>query len=112
MSHQPRVLGLIIVGLLIFGTFVSASPIAAEEPTELNRDPNTLIVSAYEGIAGIDPPAFPSASGSMIQRAVYETLLTLEPGPEKKFRPVLAESYEVNDDNTVWTFHLREGKLN
>jgi len=84
-----------------------ATPTSPVPAPELGRDPNTLIISTYEGIAGIDPPGFPSASGSLVQRGVYETLLTATPSGELEL--VLAESYDVNEENTVWTFHLREG---
>lgn len=117
----------VVVGLLLSACGAAATPTAAPTapaeattppepeatPTprpaapELGRDPNTLIISTYEGIAGIDPPGFPSASGSLVQRGVYEALLTAKPGGG--LEPVLAESYEVNEDNSVWTFHLREG---
>lgn len=124
MSQVRRVWFPIVVGLLFCSSIVVACGPSPTEPvvpstavptlpptagTALGRDPNTLIVSAYEGISGIDPPGFPSASGSMIQRSVYETLLTLKPGPEKAFEYRLAESYDVNEDNSVWTFHLRHG---
>jgi len=82
----------------------STSPVPAPE---LGRDPNTLLISTYEGISGIDPPGFPSASGSLVQRGVYEGLLAAKPGGGLKL--VLAESYEANEDNTVWTFRLRQG---
>lgn len=91
----------------------TATPVPVATPTpppaapELGRDPDTLVLSTYEGIAGIDPPGFPSASGCLVQRGVYETLLAATPGGELK--PVLAESYQANEDNSVWTFHLREG---
>jgi len=84
-----------------------ATPEAPQTGGELGRDPNTLIISTYEGISGIDPPGFPSGSGSLIQRGVYEGLLAAKPGGGLKL--VLAESYEANEDNTVWTFHLRQG---
>lgn len=114
---------LVAVGLLLSACAPAATPTAPVEvappsapeatPTpppvvsELGRDPNTLIISHYDGVWGLDPPGYPSTTGSLVQRAVYETLLTAAPSGE--LVPVLAESYEVNEDNTVYTFHLRQG---
>jgi peptide/nickel transport system substrate-binding protein len=104
---------LITVGLLVSACAPAATPPPQATPAppqtggELGRDPNTLIISTYEGISGIDPPGFPSGSGSLVQRGVYETLMRAKPGGG--LEPVLAESYDVNEDNTVWTFHLRQG---
>lgn len=42
------------------------------------------------------------------QRSVGEALLTLRPN-ETVPSPSLAESYEVSEDGTVYTFHLRDG---
>ena len=39
---------------------------------------------------------------------IFETLVALKPGTTEP-EPGLAESWEANDDGTVWTFKIREG---
>ncbi|MBA2384084.1 MAG: ABC transporter substrate-binding protein, partial [Actinobacteria bacterium] len=39
---------------------------------------------------------------------IFETLVALKPGTTEPV-PGLAESWEANDDGTVWTFQIREG---
>ena len=42
-----------------------------------------------------------------IMEHVFEPLVTLD--REIKPQPLLAESWETNEDASVWTFHLRKG---
>src|SRR5699024_9690537 len=44
---------------------------------------------------------------SDIMRAVYESLVTID--SNYNVQPMLAESYDINDDGTQITFYLREG---
>lgn len=38
---------------------------------------------------------------------VFDTLV--EPDENLQMRPALARSWDVSDDQLVWTFHLRDG---
>ncbi|MDR1798713.1 MAG: ABC transporter substrate-binding protein [Bifidobacteriaceae bacterium] len=54
------------------------------------------------------PTGSPLNRDIWIDELIYEPLLA--PSADgKSLEPLLAESYESNDDATVWTFHLREG---
>ncbi len=66
----------------------------------------TLVVYAYEdSITGIDP-SIEFDTGLVVLGFVYEPLIYYDPLHDK-FIPALAESWEANENHTVWTFHLR-----
>ncbi|MEK7509358.1 MAG: peptide ABC transporter substrate-binding protein [Patescibacteria group bacterium] len=64
-----------------------------------------------EGIVGtprfVNPLLAASQSDRDLTTLVYSGLLREE--PDGTFTPDLAESYEISEDGTVYTFHLREG---
>lgn len=80
----------------------AAFSVAAQETTALT----TAFTEAQPGT--LDPAAAANADEFLVLRNTYEGLIgydhqTLEP------IPALAESWEVSDDGTVYTFTLREG---
>ncbi|MGB7874345.1 MAG: ABC transporter substrate-binding protein [Anaerolineales bacterium] len=86
---------------------------AAPEPTEPlpteapMAQPSVLTIANTANITTWDPVASFSTEAAYMAN-VYEQLLRINP-PEasEKFTPLLAETWESNDDGTVWTFHLR-----
>lgn len=54
-----------------------------------------------------DPAKINNVADAMYSWAMYEPLVWLDNGFEPQ--PYLAESWEPNEDGTVWTFHLRQG---
>ncbi len=61
------------------------------------------------GIFDIDPSSAFGTENILLQN-VYETLTVFNPpGSADLLSPGLAESWESNEDSTVWTFNLREG---
>jgi peptide/nickel transport system substrate-binding protein len=92
-------------------TEVSAEPTAAPEATGFHSpDPTTFVVAESEvGIDTLDPAlAYDTASAEVIQN-VYETLVFYDGEATDAFVPMLAESWEVSDDGTVYTFKIRSG---
>ena len=55
----------------------------------------------------IDPANADTQSDSLHIWGAYEPLIWID--PDYNFIPWLAESWEANEDGTVWTFHLRRG---
>lgn len=63
------------------------------------------------GLTGDAYSFYPYSLNETINNAlmdhVFDTLITLD--ANIKYQPALAESWEPNDDASVWTFHLRKG---
>ncbi len=77
--------------------------------TEASPDPDTITVASTGDPLVLDPAAcYDTASGQVLQN-IYETLVFYDDIKTDAFVPMLAESYEVSDDGTVWTFQIREG---
>jgi peptide/nickel transport system substrate-binding protein len=96
-----------------------AAPAATQAPTTgseepapsgmTSKDPNTFVSATFGGPETLDPAlAYETAGGEIIQN-VYETLVFYDGIHTDQFVPMLAESYEISDDGTVYTFNIREG---
>jgi peptide/nickel transport system substrate-binding protein len=69
-------------------------------------DPTTFVEATIGDIDTFDPAlAYDTASGEVIQN-VYETLVFYDGEATDTFKPLLAESWELSDDGTVYTFHI------
>jgi len=72
-------------------------------------DPDTILQATIGDADTLDPAlSYDTASGEIVQN-VYETLVYYDGIATDKFVPQLAESWEVSEDGTVWTFKIREG---
>ncbi|MEW6030881.1 MAG: ABC transporter substrate-binding protein [Chloroflexota bacterium] len=84
---------------------------APEEPmgAPTSPDPTTFVQAVIGEPETLDPAlAYETAGGEIIQN-VYETLVFYDGEATDKFVPMLAESWEVSDDGSVYTFHIRSG---
>jgi ABC-type transport system substrate-binding protein len=73
------------------------------------KTPTTFTNAVIGDIDTFDPAlAYDTASAEIIQN-VYETLVFYDGIKTDVFVPMLAESWEVSDDGTVWTFNIRQG---
>jgi peptide/nickel transport system substrate-binding protein len=79
----------------------------ADEPAESGDIAENVGIVAYPGdLASLDPPYMLSGDTNIGFNA-YETLTLWR--PDQGVVPVLATSWESNEDATEWTFTLREG---
>ncbi|MFN3144689.1 MAG: ABC transporter substrate-binding protein [Paracoccaceae bacterium] len=92
MSASVAVLGL---GLL-------AAPATAQTP------PGVLVVGQIAEPKALDPHAVTAVNDFRILMNVYDGLVRYKSGT-LEVEPALAESWEISDDGTVYTFTLREG---
>ncbi len=85
------------------------APDATEAPdtTEASMMGGTVHGAIAEPPA-IDPQLVSDSEGFEVIRLVYDGLTLYDPAGGAVI-PGAAESWEPNEDNTVWTFHLREG---
>ncbi|MEW5938269.1 MAG: ABC transporter substrate-binding protein [Chloroflexota bacterium] len=97
------------------------APVETEvmEPTATMAPEEGMVIESkdkttfYEVTIGepetLDPAlAYETAGGEVIQN-VYETLVFYDGEATDKFVGQLAESWEISDDGTVYTFHIRSG---
>lgn len=76
-------------------------------PTTGGQPGGTFKIGVVTPSSGLDPVLVADAGGLCMNGQTGE-YLSLSLG-EPELKPVLAESWEANDDATVWTFKIREG---
>lgn len=81
----------------------AVQPVAAAAQETSSGTFTALLTRAAEDI---DPYFNYSAVASAVAFAVYEMLLILKGDSTDEFDPMLAESWEVSDDQSTYTFHL------
>jgi peptide/nickel transport system substrate-binding protein len=69
----------------------------------------TLVFAGARLAASLDPTLTSDGESFRILQQVYEPLIDLAPGSTNELIGVLAESWEGGPEDTVYTFHLREG---
>jgi len=67
----------------------------------------TLIVGLDGSPSDLDPHSQYDYRSTMVVRAIYEGLVGLKGSATDEFEGLVAESWEANDDQSVWTFKLR-----
>jgi peptide/nickel transport system substrate-binding protein len=72
------------------------------------NQPETLVVDKSFDLKTADPGRQFEVTGTIVGVALYDTLLTFEDADVTTPVPHLAESFEVNDDATEFTFELRD----
>ena len=100
----------------------SAPPTAAPQPTvapamtqptaapvHTTTGGTVVVVGHASAFTFVDPHATGLIMTGFVGRQVYEQLFTRD--GEFNVKPQLVEEWSTNDDSTVWTFKLREGKM-
>ena len=113
MRKLFALLSLLVVFSMALAACAPATSVATEAPTEPGpagpKDPTTFVVATIGEPETLDPAlAYETAGGEIIQN-VYETLVFYDGEATDKFVPMLAESWEVSADGTVYTFKIRSG---
>ena len=81
--------------------FLSASAWSAEAQTE------TLVVDRSFEIRTSDPQRAFEPTASIVDRAIYDTLLTFKGGDVSRPLPMAAQSFRASKDAKTYTFQLR-----
>ena len=74
------------------------------------QDPSTtLTLVTPRTPSDLDPHSAYDAGSGVALRGPFEGLIRLKPGTTEEYEPVLAESWETNAAESLWTFRLRDG---
>lgn len=95
-----RGLGLVTAALLASSALTM--PVAAQTP------PGVLVVGQVAEPQSLDPHAVTAVNDFRILVNIYEGLVRYAPGT-LEVEPALAETWEISEDGTVYTFTLRDG---
>ncbi|MFO1058235.1 MAG: ABC transporter substrate-binding protein [Dongiaceae bacterium] len=90
---------------LAFGALLLAAGFAAGPQPARAADAKPLVIARDMDLNSLDPSRAFCDTCQIYLNAVYNTLLTI--GPDNRtLKPVLAQSWEANADQTKFTFHL------
>ncbi|MGH2388500.1 MAG: ABC transporter substrate-binding protein [Chloroflexota bacterium] len=95
-----------LIGGILFAPRADASP-ASGLPAAVDQGKVTLLYDVSP--PDIDPASNTFNTGDNIERNLDETLIALDGSSLNHYRPVLATSWTVNSDKSVYVFHLRHG---
>ncbi|WP_206455942.1 ABC transporter substrate-binding protein [Aurantimonas marina] len=89
-------------------TNAAAAADAAYTPDPDAKQGGAIVITYKDDVATLDPAiGYDWQNWSMI-KSLFGALMDYVPGTTT-LRPGLAESYDISEDGTVFTFHLREG---
>src|ERR1041384_692389 len=94
------------IARLFFALGLAVLPLSCTESAE---DPNTLVMNNNTEPQTLDPGLEKGQPEYNITIALFEGLTTYDPQTLKP-KPGVAEKWEVSEDGTVYTFHLRDCK--
>ena len=72
-----------------------------------NGNGSTLVVGLDGSPSDLDPYSQYDYRSTIVVRAIYEGLVGLKGGATDEYEGLVAESWEANDDQSVWTFKIR-----
>ena len=97
----------VLLALTLFCTGVLSGCVTADPASDREGKEITVAISSDTGT--MDPAGSIALTYLAYSVSALDELLTYDENGDIEYRA--AESYEVNDDSTVWTFHLREDAL-
>ncbi|MBQ1091867.1 ABC transporter substrate-binding protein [Streptomyces sp. B93] len=97
-----------ITAALAVGLIVTGCASERDQEDDANGSKDTFVFGAPGDIASLDPALASDGETFRVTRQAFEALLEHESGGSKLVGG-LAESWESNDEGTVWTFNLRKG---
>jgi peptide/nickel transport system substrate-binding protein len=108
---------LLVLALMLAACPAPAAPTAgttdsgaapAAEPAAPADDAmsDTLVIAIAEDTASYDPQRAYETLPSIVHKAIYDTLITFPSDSVEQVIPNLAESWEISEDGTVYTFTL------
>jgi peptide/nickel transport system substrate-binding protein len=96
-------------GSLATGALAAPAARTVALPASRQDDPGTLVLAMNGSPSDLDPHSAYDYRSSVAVRGVYETLIALVGSSPDTYEGLVAESWEANDDKSVWTFKIRPG---
>src|SRR5215212_1869223 len=99
------------ISLILFAVIplllATVSGIASTTGSTAAQDDALVLVRDISVTRTLDPHRQFDYSPPITEHAIYETLVTMEPGDYENVTPLMATSWELADDGAAWVFHLR-----
>ena len=105
-SNTKKYLFLLIVGLAATMLGIAACG-EDDEKSSAGQYGGTLTVTTFGTHTTLDPPFQVTQSDIIVTQHTYDNLVMIQ--PDLSLKPMLATSWEPNDDLTSYTFRLRKG---
>lgn len=97
-------------GVASLPSAVSAAPgVKSTGVTRLQGDPKVLTIAMDGSPSDLDPHSAYDYRSVLATQGAYEGLIGLKDDKTDEFVGLIAESWSPNEDQSVWTFTLREG---
>jgi peptide/nickel transport system substrate-binding protein len=105
-SNTKKYLFLLMVGLAATMLGIAACG-GDDEKSPAGQYGGTLTVTTFGTHTSLDPPFQVTQSDIIVTQHTYDNLVMIQ--PDLSLKPMLATSWEPNDDLTSYTFRLRKG---
>src|SRR4051794_29354962 len=73
------------------------------------QDEKVLVVGLSEVTDSLDPAKGYTQTSGIVERVIYQTLVTFPSTDASKIIPMLAKSWDISSDGKTYTFHLQDG---
>jgi peptide/nickel transport system substrate-binding protein len=77
----------------------------------LSAPESTLTIALNRSLTDLDPHSAYDTGSTIALHGQFETLIQVQPDTTDRFVPLIAHSWDANEDNSVWTFHLNDGVI-
>ena len=98
----------IVAALLAAGIGGAGTALASDPSPQSGEGGGTLVIGKSFDLVTMDPGRMFETTGGIIIPAMYDTLLTFQNNDVTEPMPGLAETWEVNEEATEFTFTLRD----
>ena len=104
-TSRRRLLG----GAAALGLALPATGALGGNAVHAQGDPGTLTVVMNGSPSDLDPHSAYDYRSAIALRGPYEGLIAMKGESTEEYEGVIAESWEANEDKSVWTFKIRPG---
>lgn len=106
----PWIFSIVLLILLLSSWAYFLYNMRQTQQYSLATQPDTLVIAQdISDAVSMDPAVAYEFTSVFVVNQVYDKLVDLEPPDLSKIVPVVAESWSVSPDGTLWTFKIRQG---